>query len=1017
MRSFYLFFLIYLTQITFNQISAQNIVLSSNITQNTTLRSGFIYELAGRITVFDGVTLTIEPGVIIKGQPGTGANATALLIARGARLIAEGTPNRPIIFTSTADAITCNHPNYPGMVNLTPVTSGLWGGLIVLGNAPISASASEVQIEGIPTTDANGLYGGTNATDNSGVLKYISIRHSGANIGNGNEINGLTLGGVGSGTVVENIEIIANQDDGIEIFGGTVNVRNVLVLNSGDDAIDTDQSWGGTLDNFIIICGPATDHALEIDGPEGTLLASHNVRNGTIKGDSTSELADFRACPRGTFENLFFFGFPDPATAGRGDFSLSNPTGSTCTTDNFANAILTFNNLQTVLPAGVSLSAVFKNGTSVNATAVAMSGRTEGANICEFTNWTLAYKDGLLNQDFVFNPIGCNNPQSSNYCPFAANASNCRFDSSALCGNFCGVGTDNITVCNSFTWRNGITYTNSNNTDYYVVPNAGVNGCDSLIFLNLTVTNPGVFFGNVNFVANPTAGFSPLTVFFNNQTPNLNNYSFAWDFGDGNVQINNSSFVTHTYVVNGIWDVSLITTHYASGCVDTLRKNGYVFSSGGVSCSHTATVLQNGPQTGCRGSLTLTCNTNSNFTYQWLLNGSPVSGANSSSYNPQFSGNYSVIISSNNCPVYSASVAVTILPSPQPVISSSGTIQPCFSGGIATLNAGSGYASYNWSTGANTQLANVSQSGNYIVSVTDNNGCVGVSQPFSVNASLAQVPSICFVGTNSLTNSTNNMIVWEKPISTIIDSFFVYKETNVANVYSKIGSKSYADTAVFIDFNSNIAVQPYRYRISVFDSCGVVSAQSNYHQSIHLTINQGVGNSWNLIWTKYEGIQVPTYNIYRGSSAGNLTLISTVSGNINTFTDINPPVSQSFYQIEVLLPYTCDPVNPQRAPSTFNSILSNIANSPLTSIEFIENNLIEVKLYPNPTTGNAFIEFEQIVDNVQIKIFNYLAHLQRTIELEFVNRIELELPLEQNLFFVEITTDKGKKTIPVVKLK
>src|SRR5690606_2619387 len=140
----------------------------------------------------------------------------------------------------------------------------------------------------------NGLYGGTNAADNSGVIKYVSIRHGGANIGEGNEINGLTLGGVGSGTVVEYVEVIANQDDGVEFFGGSVNASNIVVWNAGDDAIDTDQAWSGTLNNFAIICGGDTDHALEVDGPEGTLLAGHTVQNGTISGADASELGDFR---------------------------------------------------------------------------------------------------------------------------------------------------------------------------------------------------------------------------------------------------------------------------------------------------------------------------------------------------------------------------------------------------------------------------------------------------------------------------------------------------------------------------------------------------------------------------------------------------------------------------------------------------------------------------------------------------------------------------------------------------
>ncbi|MFU8842733.1 MAG: hypothetical protein ACNA7V_02880 [Bacteroidales bacterium] len=257
-------------------------VIAANITANTTWKTGNVYVLAGRITVVNGVTLTIEPGVIVKGQAGTGANATALLVARGGMLMAEGTAEAPIIFTSIADEIE------PGQIvspNLDPDIDGLWGGVIVLGRARISASnqsgdINEVQIEGIPTSDPNGLYGGNDDADNSGVLRYISIRHGGANIGAGNEINGLTLGGVGNGTIIENIEIIANQDDGIEWFGGTVNVKNAVVWNVNDDAIDTDQSWSGTLDNFVVIA--PGDHNFELDGPEGSYEAGHTIKNGYV---------------------------------------------------------------------------------------------------------------------------------------------------------------------------------------------------------------------------------------------------------------------------------------------------------------------------------------------------------------------------------------------------------------------------------------------------------------------------------------------------------------------------------------------------------------------------------------------------------------------------------------------------------------------------------------------------------------------------------------------------------------
>jgi hypothetical protein len=297
-------------------------VLTSNITSNTTWTSDKVYILGGRITVVDGVTLTIEPGTVIKGEAGTGPNATALLVARGGTLMAEGTADAPIIFTSIADELSPEDMAAGNFAspNLDPDINGLWGGVIVLGKARISASndqgdQSEVQIEGIPTSDPNGLYGGSDDQDNSGVLKYISIRHGGANIGAGNEINGLSLGGVGSGTVVENIEIVANQDDGVEWFGGTVNVKNVVVWNTGDDGIDTDQSWAGTLDNFVVYA--TTGHAFELDGPEGTMEAGHIIQNGTIiasddeLGRLTEDLINVDNNSIVDLKNIFFTGIKE----------------------------------------------------------------------------------------------------------------------------------------------------------------------------------------------------------------------------------------------------------------------------------------------------------------------------------------------------------------------------------------------------------------------------------------------------------------------------------------------------------------------------------------------------------------------------------------------------------------------------------------------------------------------------------------------------------------------------------
>lgn len=368
-------------------------VISANITSDVTWETGNTYVLGGRISVESGATLTIEPGTVIKGEAGSGPNATALLIARGGKLMAEGTAALPIIFTSIADEITPEDVAAGNFAspNLAPDFNGLWGGLIVLGNASISASndngdINEVQIEGIPTSDANGLYGGNDDADNSGVIRYVSIRHGGSNIGDGNEINGLTLGGVGSGTTIENIEVVANQDDGIEWFGGTVNVTNALVWNAGDDAIDTDQAWSGTLDNFVVVTPSGS--CFELDGPEGTYEARHTIKNGTvvaITSDRTTggSLIDVDSSTPVDLSNIHFTGplFVD----NDGEVSYL-----TITEDEIDNT--TFDNITFDISAG-DLGNLMEQGGAVP-TGVSAGGSSQ-ANVAAF-GWTWANEAGGL---------------------------------------------------------------------------------------------------------------------------------------------------------------------------------------------------------------------------------------------------------------------------------------------------------------------------------------------------------------------------------------------------------------------------------------------------------------------------------------------------------------------------------------------------------------------------------------------------------------------------------------------
>lgn len=349
--------------------------VENNITENTTWETGKVYVLKNRVAVTSGATLTIQEGVIVKGEAGTGANATALLIARGGKLNAEGTAAAPIIFTSVADEIM---PGEIASPNLDPTLNGLWGGLLILGNAPISASAASIQIEGIPPSDQNGLYGGTDNNDNSGVIKFISIRHGGANIGEGNEINGLTLGGVGSGTIIENVEVVANQDDGIEWFGGSVSVKNAIVWNAGDDAIDTDQSWSGTLDNFVVI--NAGDECFELDGPEGAMAAKHIIKNGTVYAQDADGLVDNDANSYVDMMNIYF----RDIKAGQ-DFDQL-PVDYVCV----------FSNLEVTLPDGTAVADFFKDGSDAFVTSVASGANTVGADLTKFQGWSWAHASGSV---------------------------------------------------------------------------------------------------------------------------------------------------------------------------------------------------------------------------------------------------------------------------------------------------------------------------------------------------------------------------------------------------------------------------------------------------------------------------------------------------------------------------------------------------------------------------------------------------------------------------------------------
>ncbi len=261
--------------------------------------------LDGFVFVNDGQTLTIEPGTVVRAKAGKGTLASALIVSRGGKLIARGTSGNPIVFTSEYDDLK-------GSVPLK--TAGLWGGVIILGNAPINSPSGEGFIEGIPISEPRGIYGGNDIDDNSGILSYVSILHSGTEIGEDNEINGLTLGGIGRKTIIDNIEVIASEDDGFEFFGGTVNCTNLASVFCHDDAFDFDEGYIGKLQFLLAVMDSSTgDHAAEhtgtgVDGGSSGFTAP-SIYNATFIGgglENSSYLISFNRKSIGFYRNSIF---------------------------------------------------------------------------------------------------------------------------------------------------------------------------------------------------------------------------------------------------------------------------------------------------------------------------------------------------------------------------------------------------------------------------------------------------------------------------------------------------------------------------------------------------------------------------------------------------------------------------------------------------------------------------------------------------------------------------------------
>lgn len=280
--------------------------LKGTINQDITLSNDATWVLTGGVFIGDdkakSATITIEPGTRIVGQAG----ADFLYIRRGSKINAVGTRQQPIIFTGAADG---TDPN---------IGPGAWGGVLIAGNAPVNGCNATVAVCEQFDEALNTPYGGNNPTENSGIMKYAQIRYAGVEVRPDNELNALTLLGVGSGTTLDYIELYRGKDDGIEMFGGTVNFKHIVATANSDDSVDWGAGWNGKA-QYVVIKQIANDgdNGIEADNNEldnnSSPRAKPVLANFTVIGSGTTVGGNAALLRRGTGANIYnsiFSGFP-----------------------------------------------------------------------------------------------------------------------------------------------------------------------------------------------------------------------------------------------------------------------------------------------------------------------------------------------------------------------------------------------------------------------------------------------------------------------------------------------------------------------------------------------------------------------------------------------------------------------------------------------------------------------------------------------------------------------------------
>jgi len=537
------------------------------------------------------------------------------------------------------------------------------------------------------------------------------------------------------------------------------------------------------------------------------------------------------------------------------------------------------------------------------------------------------------------------------------------------------------------------------------------------IMANLLPENAGIITGSISVCQ----GESSIIY----SVPTIHNAtSYIWSLPTGVTGTSTTNSITVNYLKNALSGYITVKGHNdcGDGAVNLLP----------VSVSQLPVISITNKTIICGGSVSLspTINYTGNgiLRYKWT----PSTGLNNDTIaNPTANitndVSYTITVNTPSGCTTSANINVNV----SALTANAGADKSILCGGTISLNGttnytGNGILKYKWTpaTGLNNDTianpsATVTNDRTYTVTVITPEGCTA-SDDILINITPMNKPQIGIVSVNS---SNKNIVVWDKPITKGIESYSVFRETSISDVYEKIGSVPYDSLSVFVDNQSAADVKSNKYKISILDKSGQESLLSDAHKTMHLSINKGQNNTWNLIWEPYNGFNATTYNIYRGTNTSNLNFLDAVSGSSTQYSDILAPSGDVYYQLEVISPTL---INPTKVSSlqrnknsenttasslaTYNSSRSNIASNLINGIDGLtENN--NINIYPNPVINELKIDFK---GGSTFEILNLMGQVVYNGNLN-MSEIVQTTSLTAGIYLIRFKTGKTFEYIKIIK--